>query len=49
MYVFTFILWDTTEVEIEALLLKWAVEKAAKQGIFQSEIESIKIREKKYE
>ena len=49
MYVFTFILWDTTEVVIESRLLNWAMEEAMKQDVFQEDIDSIKVREKKYE
>jgi hypothetical protein len=49
MYVFTFKLWDTTEVEIETRLLSRAMAEARVQGIYQGDIESIKIREKKYD
>ena len=48
-YVFTFKLWDTTEVEIESRLLKWAMEDAMKQNIFLEDIESITVREKCYD
>ena len=48
-YVFTFKLWDTTEVEIESRLLGWAMEDAMKQNIFLEDIDTIKVREKKYE
>ncbi len=49
MYVFTFMLWDTTEVEIESRLMNWAMEEAMKQNIFLDDIESITVREKKYD
>lgn len=45
MYVFTFKLWDTTEVEIESMLLSWAMDEARRQDIYLEDIESIKIRE----
>jgi len=49
MYVFTFILWDTTEVVIEERMLRWAMEVAMKQDIYLEDIDSIKVREKKYD
>ncbi len=48
-YVFTFRLWDFREVEIESRLLKWAMEDAMKQDIFLEDIDTITVREKKYE
>ena len=45
MYVFTFRLWDTTDVEIESMLLSWAMDEARRQDIYLEDIESIKIRE----
>lgn len=46
-YEFTFILWDTTEVVISDVSLKWAMGQASNKGISLDDIESIKIREKK--
>jgi hypothetical protein len=48
IYVFTFRLWDTTDVEIESMLLSWAMDEARRQDIYLEDIESITVREKKY-
>jgi hypothetical protein len=49
MYVFTFRLWDTTDVVIEECMLRFAMDIAMKRGIYLEDIESIVIREKKYD
>ncbi len=49
MYVFTFNLWDGRKVDIESRLMNWAMEEAMKQNIFLDDIESITVREKKYD
>ena len=48
-YVFTFNLWDGRNVEIESRLMNWAMEDAMKQDIFLEDIDTITVREKKYE
>ena len=48
-YVFTFKLWDGRKVDIETMLMSWAMEHAMKQDISLSDIESITVREKCYD
>ncbi len=49
MYVFTFVLRDTTEVVIEECMLRFAMDVAMKQDIYLEDIDNIKVREKCYE